>query len=169
MFYAYFLLDDCPKEEFRQGIYMTLTVLKDALKAMEHLNPRKKETLSPQEKLELSARRARERAIELRGEDLKGLRENLKKMFDSAIQMEKLQEELWYLAGNSEFLIKDLFLALKAYEAVLDRTESGLRSSRDDIFTDCLVYEHVINLLQLLQDLINRHGDVKIFGDLPKE
>lgn len=84
-------------------------------------------------------------------------------------EMKDLQEELWFLAGNSEFLIKDLFLALKTYEAVLDRTDTGLRSSRDEIFYNAMIYEHVINLLLLLNKLLSKHGDVEIFGKLPEE
>jgi len=84
-------------------------------------------------------------------------------------EIKDLQEELWYLAGNSRFFIKDLFLALKTYEAVLDRTGSGLNSSRDDIFINILIYEHVINLFLMLNEFLEKYGDVNIFRNLPKE
>lgn len=84
-------------------------------------------------------------------------------------EMKDLQEELWFLAGSSEFLIKDLFLALKTYEGVLDRTDTGLGSSRDEIYYDAMIYEHVINLLLLLNKLLSKYGDVEIFGKLPEE
>lgn len=84
-------------------------------------------------------------------------------------EMKDLQEELWFLAGNSRFLIKDLFLAMIIYQATLDRTETGLKSSRDNIFYDAMTYEHLINLLLILNELIDKYGDVKIFGKLPEE
>lgn len=88
----------------------------------------------------------------------------------SVMEMRKLQDKLNSVAVNSKRLMKDLVLSQKAFEAVMDRTGTGLCSTMEDVFYDVTTLEHLVDLLVIMDDLREEYGDcVKIFGELPKD
>ena len=85
---AFLLYHDDFADGEKESVYFTFRLLSDVLDKMEQLNPRNKNNvmLTTQEKAELDARRAREKAMDLQDGNYDSLRNWLKMMYEFAEQ-----------------------------------------------------------------------------------
>lgn len=130
---AFLLYHDDFADGEKESVYFTFRLLSDALEDMEQLNPRKKNyvSLTDQEKAELDARRAREKAMELQEGNYDSQRKWLKMMYEFAEQGTMVEE--WRNGLKNTWLALDASLVadIKSTETLGVPTEG--RISRQDM------------------------------------